>query len=414
VAHEHRSTAFTVLGAVAASHLLNDTIQALIPAIYPLLKSAFALTFAQVGLMTLTQQVTASLLQPLVGYYTDRRPTPYSLVVGMTFTMIGLLVLAGAPTFPALLAAAGLMGIGSSVFHPEASRVARMASGGRYGLAQSLFQVGGNVGTAFGPLLGAFLVAPRGQSSIAWAALLAVGAILIMWYIGRWYAAEQPALAWMSARSGAALRTDIVDRPVARPIAILAALIFSKYFYLAGLNSYYTFFLISKFRVSVQTAQIDLFVFLAAVAVGTIAGGPITDRVGVKYVIWGSILGVLPFTLALPYANLFWTPLLTIAIGLVLASAFSAIVVYAQELVPGRVGLISGLFFGFAFGVAGIGAAILGRLADAYGIETVYRICAFLPAIGILTALLPDLEVRPRSGTAALHSAQLEATGVVD
>jgi FSR family fosmidomycin resistance protein-like MFS transporter len=328
--------------------------------------------------------------------------------------MIGLLVLAGAPTFPVLLAAAGLMGIGSSVFHPEASRVARMASGGRYGLAQSLFQVGGNVGSAFGPLLGAFLVAPRGQASIAWAALLAVAAIVIMWYIGRWYAAEQPALAWMSARSGAALRTDIVDRPVARPIAILAALIFSKYFYLAGLNSYYTFFLISKFGVSVQTAQIDLFVFLAAVAVGTIAGGPIADRIGVKYVIWISILGVLPFTLALPYANLFWTPLLTIAIGLVLASAFSAIVVYAQELVPGRVGLISGLFFGFAFGVAGIGAAILGRLADAYGIETVYRICAFLPAIGTLTALLPDLEVRPRSESAALSSPRLEATGIVD
>jgi FSR family fosmidomycin resistance protein-like MFS transporter len=414
VAPQHRSTAFTVLSAVAVSHLLNDTIQALIPAIYPLLKSAFALTFAQVGLMTLTQQVTASLLQPVVGYYTDRRPTPYSLVVGMTFTMIGLLVLAGAPTFPVLLAAAGLMGIGSSVFHPEASRVARMASGGRYGLAQSLFQVGGNVGSAFGPLLGAFLVAPRGQASIAWAALLAVAAIVIMWYIGRWYAAEQPALAWMSARSGAALRTDIVDRPVARPIAILAALIFSKYFYLAGLNSYYTFFLISKFGVSVQTAQIDLFVFLAAVAVGTIAGGPIADRIGVKYVIWISILGVLPFTLALPYANLFWTPLLTIAIGLVLASAFSAIVVYAQELVPGRVGLISGLFFGFAFGVAGIGAAILGRLADAYGIETVYRICAFLPAIGTLTALLPDLEVRPRSESAALSSPRLEATGIVD
>jgi MFS transporter, FSR family, fosmidomycin resistance protein len=414
VADRHRPTAFTVLGAVAVSHLLNDTIQALIPAIYPLLKSAFALTFAQVGLMTLTQQVTASLLQPVVGYYTDRRPTPYSLVVGMSFTLIGLLVLAGAPTFPALLAAAGLMGIGSSVFHPEASRVARMASGGRYGLAQSLFQVGGNVGSAFGPLLGAFLVAPRGQSSIAWAALLAVAAIVVMWYIGRWYRAEQPALAWMSARAGAALRTEIADRPVVRPIAILAALIFSKYFYLAGLNSYYTFFLISKFRVSVQTAQIDLFVFLAAVAAGTIAGGPIADRIGVKYVIWGSILGVLPFTLALPYANLFWTPILTIAIGLVLASAFSAIVVYAQELVPGRVGLISGLFFGFAFGVAGIGAAILGRLADAYGIEAVYRICAFLPAIGILTALLPDLEVRPRSGTAALRAARFEASGIAD
>lgn len=395
VAHKHPSTAFTVLGAVSLSHLLNDTIQALIPAIYPLLKSAFALTFAQVGLMTLTQQVTASLLQPVVGFYTDRRPTPYSLVVGMSFTLVGLLVLASAPTFPMLLFAAGLMGIGSSVFHPEASRVARMASGGRYGLAQALFQVGGNVGSAFGPLLGAFLVAPRGQSAIAWAALLAVAAILVMWRIGRWYAAEQPSLAWMSARSAGDLRREIADRPVARPIAILAALIFSKYFYLAGLNSYYTFFLISKFHVSVQTAQIDLFIFLAAVAAGTIAGGPLSDRIGVKYVIWGSILGVLPFTLALPYANLFWTPLVTVAIGLVLASAFSAIVVYAQELVPGRVGLISGVFFGFAFGIAGIGAAILGRLADAFGIEAVYRLCAFLPAIGILTALLPDLDRHP-------------------
>jgi MFS transporter, FSR family, fosmidomycin resistance protein len=387
-----RETAFSVLGAVAVSHLLNDTIQALIPAIYPLLKSAFALTFAQVGLMTLTQQVTASLLQPVVGYYTDRRPTPYSLVVGMSFTLLGLLLLSAAPSFSALLAAAGLMGIGSSVFHPEASRVARMASGGRYGLAQSLFQVGGNVGSSFGPLLGAFLVAPRGQSSIAWAALLAVAAILVMWRIGLWYAAEQPALQWMSARSSTDLRREIAERPVARPIAILAALIFSKYFYLAGLNSYYTFFLISKFHVSVQTAQIDLFIFLAAVAIGTIAGGPLADRIGVKYVIWGSILGVLPFTLALPHANLFWTPVLTVAIGLVLASAFSAIVVYAQELVPGRVGLISGVFFGFAFGISGIGAAVLGRLADAVGIEAVYRLCAFLPAIGILTAFLPDLD----------------------
>lgn len=402
---QHRSTAFTVLGAVSVSHLLNDTIQALMPAIYPLLKSAFALTFAQVGLMTLTQQVTASLLQPVVGYYTDRRPTPYSLVVGMTFTLIGLLVLSVAPSFLVLIAAAGLMGIGSSVFHPEASRVARMASGGRYGLAQSLFQVGGNVGSSFGPLLGAFLVVPHGQSSIAWAALLAVAAILVMWRIGRWYAAEQPALAWMSSRGSVDLRSEIVGRPVARPIAILAALIFSKYFYLAGLNSYYTFFLISKFHVSVQTAEIDLFIFLAAVAAGTILGGPLADVIGVKYVIWGSILGVLPFTLMLPYANLFWTPVLTIAIGLVLASAFSAIVVYAQELVPGRVGLISGVFFGFAFGIAGIGAAILGRMADAYGIEAVYRLCAFLPAIGVLTAFLPDLDRHPGAGAGSMISA---------
>jgi FSR family fosmidomycin resistance protein-like MFS transporter len=387
-----RETAYWMLGAVAVSHLLNDTIQALIPAIYPLLKSAFALTFAQVGLMTLTSQITASLLQPVVGYYTDRRPTPYALVVGMSFTLLGILLLAAAPSFHVLLAAAGLMGIGSSVFHPEASRVARMASGGRYGLAQSLFQVGGNVGSSLGPLLGAFLVAPRGQSSIAWAALLALAAITVMWRIGRWYAAEQPTLQWMTARSATGLRREMTNRTVVRPLAILAALIFSKYFYLSGLNSYYTFFLISKFHVSIQTAEIDLFIFLAAVAIGTIAGGPLADRIGIKYVIWGSILGVLPFTLALPYASLFWTPVLTVAIGLVLASAFSAIVVYAQELVPGRVGLISGVFFGFAFGTAGIGAAVLGRLADAVGIEAVYRLCAFLPAIGILTAFLPDLE----------------------
>jgi FSR family fosmidomycin resistance protein-like MFS transporter len=390
---QQHTTAFAVLAAISFSHLLNDTIQSLIPAIYPLLKSAFALSFAQVGLMTLTLQVTASLLQPIVGLCTDRRPAPYSLVVGMAFSLVGLLLLAAASTFPALLAAAGLMGIGSSVFHPESSRVARMASGGRHGLAQSLFQVGGNLGSSFGPLLGAFLVAPRGQSSIGWCSLLALVAMIVLWRIGRWSRAHL-AITVTRARSRAAqaLGPSISRRRVVGSITILAALIFSKYFYLAGLTSYYTFYLMSRFHVPVRTAQIDLFVFLAAVAAGTILGGPVGDRFGVKYVIWGSILGVLPFTLALPYANLFWTPILTVIIGLILASAFSAILVYAQELVPGRVGLISGVFFGFAFGMGGLGAAVLGQLADRIGIESVYRLCAFLPLIGVLAAFLPDVK----------------------
>jgi FSR family fosmidomycin resistance protein-like MFS transporter len=390
---ERHTTAFAVLAAISFSHLLNDTVQSLIPAIYPLLKSSFALSFAQVGLMTLTLQVTASLLQPVVGLCTDRRPAPYSLVVGMAFSLVGLLLLAAASTFPALLAAAGLMGIGSSVFHPESSRVARMASGGRHGLAQSLFQVGGNLGSSFGPLLGAFLVAPRGQSSIAWCSLLALVGMIVLWRIGRWSRAHLATTVTRArSRAAQALGPSISRRRVGWSIAILAALIFSKYFYLAGLTSYYTFYLMSRFHVPVRTAQIDLFVFLAAVAAGTILGGPVGDRFGVKYVIWGSILGVLPFTLALPYASLFWTPILTVIIGLILASAFSAILVYAQELVPGRVGLISGVFFGFAFGMGGLGAAVLGQLADRIGIESVYQLCAFLPLIGVLAAFLPDVK----------------------
>jgi FSR family fosmidomycin resistance protein-like MFS transporter len=382
-----RATAFAILTAVSVSHLLNDTIQAIIPAIYPLLKSAFALSFAQIGLMTLTQQITASLLQPVVGYYTDRHPTPYSLVVGMSFTFVGLLVIAAAPTFTVLLAASALMGIGSSVFHPEASRIARMASGGRHGLAQSLFQVGGNVGTSLGPLVGAFLVAPRGQSSIAWCSLIALLAMVIMTRIGRWYARRQQSTS--TSGHAAVHGRGLLEPRVLRPIAILAALVFSKYFYLAGLNSYYTFFLISKFHLSIRAAEIDLFIFFASVAAGTIIGGPIGDRIGVKYVIWGSILGVLPFTLLLPYANLFWTPILTIIIGLVLSSAFSAILVYAQELLPGRVGLTAGVFYGLAFGLGGLGAAALGRLADLTSISTVYRLTPFLLLLGLLTALLP-------------------------
>ncbi|MQA29292.1 MAG: MFS transporter [Luteitalea sp.] len=385
--------AFTVLAAISFSHLLNDTIQSLLPAIYPFLKSTFALSFTQVGLMTLALMLTASLLQPLVGLYTDRRPMPYALVVGMGFSLVGLLLLAFAASFGMLLVAAGLLGIGSSVFHPESSRVARMASGGQPGLAQSLFQVGGNVGSSLGPLIGAFLIVPRGQSSIAWCSLLAVVAIVVLARVGGWSQAKRPDLLAPAAARRSRVRTPLASsRAVGWPLAILAALIFSKYFYLASLSSYYTFYLISKFEVSVRTAQIDLFIFLGAVAAGTIIGGPLGDRFGRKYVIWGSILGVLPFTLLLPHASLFWTTILSVVIGLVLASAFSAIVVYAQELVPGRVGLISGVFFGFAFGMGGLGAAALGRLADAIGIEAVYALCAYLPLIGLLAAFLPELD----------------------
>jgi MFS transporter, FSR family, fosmidomycin resistance protein len=389
--HGRQGTAFAVLAAISVSHLLNDTIQAVLPAVYPLLKSSFALTFAQVGLMTATQQITSSLLQPLVGHLTDQRPAPYALVLGMGMTAIGIVWLSSAGSFPMLLVGAGLMGIGSAIFHPESSRVARMASGGRYGLAQSVFQVGGNVGSSLGPLIGAFLVVPRGQSSIAWCALLAMAAMGILWRVGHWYRARTATrMVQNTAEAAAPIGLLGADENVGWPIAILCALIFSKYFYLASLTSYYTFYLITRFHLSVRAAELDLFVFLAAVAVGTVIGGPIGDRFGRKYVIWISIFGVCPFTLALPYANLFWTPILTVLIGLVLSSAFSAIVVYAQELLPGRIGLISGVFFGFAFGVAGIGAAVLGAVADRAGIELVYKVCAFLPLIGALAAFLPD------------------------
>jgi FSR family fosmidomycin resistance protein-like MFS transporter len=384
--------AFAVLTAIGFSHLLNDTIQSILPAIYPFLKSAFALSFAQVGLMTLALMLTASLLQPLVGVYTDRRPMAYSLVIGMGFSLAGLMLLAFAGSYALLLVAAGLLGVGSSVFHPEASRIARMASGGRHGLAQALFQVGGNVGSAIGPLIGAFLIVPRGQSSIVWCSLLAVAAIVVLWRIGDWSATRLSRTGRTRAGFAAFRQPEGVSRRrVGWSLAILGALIFSKYFYLASLNSYYTFYLISKFHVSVRTAQILLFVFLGAVAAGTILGGPLGDRFGRKSVIWGSILGVLPFTLLLPHANLFWSSILTMMIGMILASAFPAIVVFAQELVPDRVGLISGVFFAFAFGMAGLGAAALGWLADVIGIESVYRLCAFLPAIGLLAAFLPDL-----------------------
>lgn len=366
-------------------------LQSVIPAIYPILKTSFALDFGQIGLITLTSQLTASLLQPLVGLYTDSKPTPYSLPIGMGFTVMGLLLLSIAPTFGVILVAVALVGMGSSVFHPESSRVARMASGGQHGLAQSLFQVGGNGGSALGPLLAAFVVLPRGQRSIAWFSGAGLLAMTILTRVGAWYKAHRVTRA-KSRAAAADAHTGLSSKRIAFAMTVLIALVFSKYVYLASLVSYYTFYLIGKFHVPVQTAQIYLFAFLAAVAVGTIVGGPVGDRIGRKYVIWCSILGVLPFTLMLPYANLFWSGVLTVIIGLVLASAFSAIIVYAQELVPGKVGTISGLFFGLAFGMAGIGAALLGQLADMTSINFVYKVCSFLPVIGLLTAFLPDVE----------------------
>jgi FSR family fosmidomycin resistance protein-like MFS transporter len=388
-----RGTVLSVLGAVSFSHFLNDLIQSLLPSIYPMLKTSYALDFGQIGLLTFTYQITASLLQPLVGAYTDRRPLPYSLPVGMGFTLCGLLLLSQATTFALLLLAAALVGTGSSVFHPESSRIARLASGGRHGFAQSFFQVGGNAGSALGPLLAAFLILPYGQGSLAWVSLLALLGIVLLARVGTWYARHalnKP----MAAKATAAQTAVLPRRQIVIAIAVLLALIFSKYFYLISLSSYYTFYLIEKFQLSTQSAQIHLFYFLGAVALGTLVGGPVGDRFGRKLVIWVSILGVLPFTLVLPYANLFWTSVLSVVIGLILASAFSAILVYAQELLPGKVGMIAGLFFGFAFGMGGIAAAVLGELADLKGIEFVYQVCAFLPAIGLLTALLPNLHER--------------------
>ena len=383
-------TAFSILAAISFCHLLNDLQQALLPAIYPMLKDSYALSFGQIGLLTFVYQITASLLQPLVGAYTDRKPRPYSLAVGMGFTLVGLLLLAWARNFGLLLLAASLVGTGSSVFHPESSRVARMAAGGRHGLAQSLFQVGGNLGSAIGPLLAALIVLPRGQSSVAWFSAAALLGIFLLAGIGRWY--RQHGLARLKPKGHGAAAVPMPAGQVRRAVWVLLALIFSKFFYLASITSYYTFYLIEHFGVSVQSAQLHLFVFTGAVAVGTIVGGPLGDRFGRRRVIWASILGVLPFTLVLPYASLFWTALLTVPIGVILASAFPAIVVYAQELMPGKTGTVAGLFFGFAFGMCGVGAAVLGWLADSTSIELVYRLCAFLPAIGLLAGLLPEVE----------------------
>jgi FSR family fosmidomycin resistance protein-like MFS transporter len=390
VAAAKDATAVPILAAISFSHLLNDLIQSLIPALYPILKSSFSLDFAQVGLITLTFQLTASLLQPVVGLYTDRKPSPFSLVVGMGFTLIGLLLLSKAASYPMLLASAALVGMGSSVFHPESSRVARMASGGRHGLAQSVFQVGGYTGTALGPLLAAFIVVPRGQGSIGWFSIVALVAAIVLFNVGRWYRARIQAARKRPA--SAAPAAHFPARRVTMAIVILVALVFSKQIYIVSLSNYFTFFLIEKFQLSVQAAQVHLFVFLGAVAAGTLIGGPVGDRIGRKYVIWCSILGVLPFSLLLPYANLFWTGVLSVIIGLVLSSAFSAILVFAQDLVPGRVGLIAGLFFGLSFGLGGLGAAALGELADRTSMDFVYRVCSFLPAIGLLTYFLPDVE----------------------
>jgi MFS transporter, FSR family, fosmidomycin resistance protein len=397
-------TVFRILAAASLGHLLNDTMQALLPSIYPILKTSFHLNFGQIGILTLTFQMTASILQPFIGHYTDRKPMPYSLPVGMVFTLVGLLLLSVAPTFAILLLAASLMGMGSAVFHPESSRVARLASGGRYGMAQSFFQVGGNSGSAIGPLLAAFVVLPHGQKGVAWFSLLALVGIVLLWWVSGWYKAHLGQLKKRPARQGD-FASGLSRRQVTAAIGVLIALVFSKYFYLASFTSYYTFYLMSRFHVSVRSSQIHLFAFLGAVAAGTLVGGPIGDRIGRKTVIWCSILGILPLTLLLPYASLFWTGVLSVVVGFVLASAFPAILVYGQELVPGRVGMISGLFFGFAFGMGGIGAAILGRIADATSILFVYKICAWLPAIGLLAGFLPG----KRAVTSSLSAAEIEA-----
>lgn len=381
-------TAYTVIFAVAFCHMLNDMMQSLIPSIYPNLKTLFHLSFTQVGLITLVFQVTASLLQPLVGLYGDRKAIPFLLPAGAAFTLVGLLFLGLADSYVMVLAAASVVGMGSSVFHPESSRVARMASGGRHGFAQATFQVGGNVGGAVGPLLAAFVVAAYGHSAIAWCSLLALGSIFVLWRVGRWY--KHHGLARLKSRHHADMKMPLPHGRTILYVGVLLALIFSKFFYLASITSYYTFYLIHHFHVSVQGAQLHLFLFLASVAVGTFAGGPIGDRYGRKYLIWFSVLGALPFTLALPFVDLFWTSVLSSIIGLILASAFPAIVVYGQELIPGRVGMVSGLFFGFSFGMGGLGAAAIGMLADATSIDFVYRVCAFLPAIGLAAAFLPS------------------------
>jgi FSR family fosmidomycin resistance protein-like MFS transporter len=382
-------TVFAILAALSFCHFLNDMMQSLLPAIYPMLKTNYALSFTQVGLLTLTFQGTASLFQPVVGIVTDKRPQPYALFSGMGFTLVGLLLLANASHYWLLIVAASLVGMGSAIFHPDASRVARMASGGRLGLAQSLFQVGGNVGSAIGPLLAAFIVLPFGQPSLAWFSLAALTAMVVLWNVGGWYKRNHAAVA---KRKAYGVPPELPRARVVATLVILGMLVFSKYIYLASLSSYYTFYLIHKFGVSVQTSQILLFVFLGAVAVGTIIGGPLGDRFGRKYVIWVSILGVLPFTLVLPHLGLVGTAILTVPIGLILASAFPAIIVYAQELLPSRVGMVAGIFFGFAFGMGGVGAAGLGIIADAKGIDFVYTMCSFLPAIGLLTVFLPNIE----------------------
>ncbi|POZ60757.1 MFS transporter [Chromobacterium alticapitis] len=388
-----QDTRFRVLGAISFSHFLNDMLQSLLVALYPLLKGNYHLSFAEIGLLTFTFQCTASLLQPLVGIYTDKKPQPYSLVFGMGSTLIGLLLLSSAGSFPLLLLAAALIGTGSSIFHPESSRVARMASGGRPGLAQSIFQVGGNAGSATGPLLAALIVLPLGQASVAWFSLVALLAMHVLFRVGRWYAHQQ-----RQAKKAAAIApSGLSSGRVKLTLLLLLLLVFSKHFYLASISSYYTFYLIHHFHIGVQSAQLLLFLFLFAVAAGTVLGGPIGDAIGRKRVIGFSILGIAPLTLLLPHANLFWTAALSLPIGFILASAFPAILIYAQELLPGKVGMVSGMFFGFAFGIGGIGAAVLGELADLRGIEFVYQLCAFLPLLGLAALALPNLHPKAKA-----------------
>jgi FSR family fosmidomycin resistance protein-like MFS transporter len=389
-----QTTVYSILFTISFTHLLNDMMQSVIPAIYPLIKENYHLSFTQIGLITFTFQLTASLLQPFVGHFTDKTPRPYSLAIGMGFTLTGLIALSLASSFGAILVSVSLIGMGSSVFHPESSRVAHLASGGKKGLAQSIFQLGGNAGAAIGPLLAALIVVPYGQFNIIWFALAAILGIIVLVRVGAWYKGH------LNLKKKSNVQAPHKTLPKSRVIislAILLVLIFSKYFYMASMSSYFTFYLINKFHVSVQQSQIHLFIFLASVAAGTLLGGPLGDRFGRKYIIWISILGVAPFTLLLPYANLFWTGVLSVVIGLIISSAFSAILVYATELVPGKVGMIAGLFFGFAFGMGGLGSAVLGKLADATSVEYVFKVCAFLPLLGIITGFLPNIEQPKRA-----------------
>ena len=380
---------YSMIFAISLSHFLNDLMQSLIPSLYPILKTNYALDFGQIGMITLAFQFTSSLLQPLVGIYTDRNPRPYSLPIGMTVTLAGLLLLSVASNYPMILCAAALVGTGSAIFHPESSRIARLASGGRFGFAQSVFQIGGNFGSAVGPLLAALIVVPLGQGSVAWFSLVAALAIVILWQIGRWY---KPRIVSRKAAKAAAQASMLPRGVTFFALTILVVMVFSKTFYMASIGSYYTFYLIHKFSLSTQAAQLYLFIFLGANAAGVFFGGPLGDRFGRKYVIWLSILGALPFTIALPHADLFWSAVLSVFIGFIMSSAFPAIIVYAQELVPHRLGMISGLFFGFTFGIGGVGAAVLGQIADLKGIDFVYQVCAYLPAIGLLAIFLPKMK----------------------
>ncbi|QTE37934.1 MFS transporter [Mucilaginibacter gossypii] len=386
-----QQTVYSILFTISLAHFINDMLQSVIPSIYPLIKQRFSLKFNQIGLITFTYQITASILQPFVGLYTDKKPKPYSLAIGMGFTLSGLMLASFAGNFYIMLMAVSLIGIGSSIFHPESSRVAHLASGGKKGLAQSIFQLGGNAGSAIGPLLAALIVIPYGQSNVIWFCLIAFAGILVLLRIAKWYA-ERLSFNAKNKNAKETVQLNISKRRVKFSLGILLVLIFSKYFYLASITSYYTFFLINKFHLSIQQSQIYLFMFLGSVATGTLFGGPLGDRFGRKYIIWISILGVAPFTMLLPYVSLFWTGVLSVFIGLILSSAFSAILVYATELVPGKVGLIAGLFFGLAFGMGGLGSAVLGKVADITSINYVFKICAYLPLIGIFTGLLPNIE----------------------